>query len=325
MGETGTIPRGTVSRSIALIVNPHARSHRRRPGLVDRMRAVAEGAGVSLHSTESVEALRRVATELARDEVPLVLLSGGDGTLMEGVSALAGAYGDHHLPVVAPLPAGTAGTVARNWGVAGDPLRALQRLLSRPRRILHQATLDVRWTAEGEHRRLGFIVGTGLVANFFRLYYERGAPGYAGSAAIVARVFAESFVGGPTAERILTPLPCELTVDGERQGPEAWSLVCAAVVKNLGLHLLVTYRGGDDPQRPHLVATPMLPRALGPRAPLVFAGASLGGPDGVDRLTRTFSIEFPTEEGPFVLDGELLRGRRVVVQAGPALRVAVAT
>lgn len=311
---------------VALVVNPHARWHQRNPSLIGRMRAIASARQVVVHVTEDLPSLRRVAVELAAAGAPLVLLSGGDGTLMQGVSALAEAYGDHHLPVVAPLPAGTAGTVARNWGVAGDPGATLARLLQRPRRILHRPTLDVRWSDGGtKARRVGFIVGTGLVANFFRRYYAQGAPGYVGSAAIVARVFTESFVGGPVAREILTPLPCRLIVDGVPAEPDAWSLVCAAVVKNLGLHLMVTHRAGDDPQRPHLVATPLPPRSLGPRAPLVFAGKPLGGAGSIDRLTRDFRIEFPGEGGPFVLDGDLLEAETVTVRAGPPLRVAVAT
>jgi hypothetical protein len=104
--------------------------------------------------------------------------------------------------------------------------------------------------------------------------------------------------------------------------PEAWSLVCCSVVKNLGIGMLVTYRGGDDALRPHLVATPMTPAQLGPRAPLVLAGRSLGGPHHVDELVEHFSLRFP-DSGPFVLDGELLDARRVEVRAGPRLRVAM--
>jgi hypothetical protein len=175
---------------------------------------------------------------------------------------------------------------------------------------------------DGDRQRLGFIVGTGLVAQFFRLYYQRGAPGYRGSAALVTRIFLESFYGGAMARRVLTPLPCSLSVNDVVQPPEAWSLVCCAVVKNLGIGMLLTYRGGDDALRPHLVATPMTPAQLGPRAPLVLAGRSLGGPHHVDELVEHFRIGFG-DSGPFVLDGELLYAQSVEVRAGPTLSVAM--
>jgi diacylglycerol kinase family enzyme len=312
---------------IDVVVNPRARLYQRDRGVLDRVRDVALGRA-TLHVTESLAELDEVCDELARRGTDLVVVSGGDGSLMAAVTALDRTFGAEHLPAIAPVPGGTAGTVARNWGIAGEPSRFLARLLSRARRRVRQPSLLVTTEGEGANgspsarsaRRVGFIVGTGLVAQFFRLYYERGAPGYSGSARLVARIFLESFVGGPMARRVLEPLPCELEVEGKTQAPRAWSLVCASVVPNLGIHMLVTYRGGEDPKRPHLVATPMRPSQLGPRAPLVLAGRPLGGQGHVDCLAERFTIRF-AGGGPFVLDGELLEAREVVVGAGPELTI----
>jgi diacylglycerol kinase (ATP) len=305
---------------IDLVLNRRARAFERRPELLARMADVARGR-CALHATASPDELAAVACELAARGTDLVLLAGGDGSLMAGTTALVRAFGAD-LPPISPVPAGTAGTIARNWGIAGDPVECLARVLERPRRLVPRPSLRVREEGvAGVVERTGFIVGTGLVARFFGVYYERGAPGYQGSAKLVARIFLESFVGGPLAARVLDPLPCELHVDGERLDPEAWSLVCCATIKNLGIHMLLTYRGGDDPSRPHLVATPMTPRQLGPRAPWVLAGKSFGGPGHVDRLVGSFSIRF-AESGPYVLDGELLSAHEVTVSAGPLLTIA---
>ncbi|MBW2457700.1 MAG: hypothetical protein JRI68_24560 [Deltaproteobacteria bacterium] len=307
---------------IDLVVNPNARMYERDGTLLERMRAVADGR-CTLHVTESVDELDRLCRRLADRGSDLVLLSGGDGSLMAGVTALRQAFGDEALPPVAPIPGGTAGTVARNWGLAGDPPRCLEKLLSYPHRRTVRPTLEVTaWDESGQlqRRQVGFIFGTGLVAQFFGLYYERQAPGYIGSAKIVARVFVESFYGGPIAERVLRPLPCTLSVDGSELEPKAWSLVCCAVVPNLGIHMLVTHRAAQDPERPHLVANPLPPRQLGPRAPRVLTGRPIGGRHSVDRLVRTFTICFPGR-GPYVLDGELLETSRVTITAGPRLTV----
>ena len=49
-------------------------------------------------------------------------------------------------------------------------------------------TLRVRGVTDSSasEERIGFIFGTGLVANFFDVYYAEGAGGYAGAARIVA-------------------------------------------------------------------------------------------------------------------------------------------
>ena len=305
---------------IDLVVNRTARGHARDASLLDRMADVARGRCV-VHDTTSLDELADAADAIAAANSRLVILSGGDGTLMAGVSALAPRFGEH-LPAIAPLTAGTAGTVARNWGVAGDPVTQLASLLDGPRRLADRPSLRVRNQSDGVTReRVGFIFGTGLVANFFRVYEARGAPGYTGAARLVSRIFLESFVGGPMARRVLDPLPCRLEVDGRSLEPEAWSLVCAAVVPNLGIGMRLTYRAAEDFERPHLVASALPPRLLGPRAPRVLAGRPLGGRDAVDELVGTLRVAFPTI-GPFVLDGELLQAATVEVAAGPRLTIA---
>src|SRR5262249_5352711 len=142
-------------------------------------------------------------------------------------------------------------------------------------------------------------------ANFFEVYYADGARGYAGAARIVARVFVESFYGGAYARRVLDPLPCSIEVDGRTLEPSAWSLVCAAVVRDLGIHMRVNYRAGEDPTRVHLVASPLSSAELGPRAPLVLAGKRIGGRGHFDDLVQRFTVRFPAPLGPYVLDGDM--------------------
>jgi len=305
-----------------IILNPSARMYQRDPTLLDRMRQASGSAEV--HVTHSLEELDEVCDQLAKNGCDAIALSGGDGTLSAGVSALSRAFAGE-LPPVAPVPGGTAGTIARNWGIAGDPISYLRRLLAQPPRrnvrpSLHLSAVGPEMNNGAATERLGFIFGTGLVSKFFELYYEHGAKGYAGSAWLVAQIFVHSFYGGPLARRILEPMPCTLVVDGVEQEPDAWSLICSAVIRNLGIHMMLTHCGGEDHARPHLVATPMTPRQLGPRAPLVLAGKPLGGPHNVDQLTRNFEVRFP-ELSPYVLDGELLEADAVTVKAGPQITI----
>lgn len=311
---------------IDVIINTTARRFATAPRLVDRLHRACAGVA-EVHETGSLEALAATAAAIAERGSDLVILSGGDGTFMAGVTALARAFGEDRLPRLALLPGGTVATVARNWGMAGDPLALLSRLLRRPEalRFTARPTLRVAGETDGiAEERIGFIFGTGLVASFFDVYYARGAGGYAGAARIVAQVFVESFWGGALARRVLDPLPCTIEVEGRRLPPEAWSLVCSAVVRDLGIHMLVTYRAGEDPARPHLVASPLASHQLGPRAPLVLAGRRIGGRDHFDDLARDFVVRFAGGPGPYVLDGDVLRAGSVRVSAGPVIHVAAA-
>ena len=111
---------------IDLVLNPGARLYRRDPTLLDRMRRVAER-HADVHVTRTIDDMDAVANHIAERGSDLVLLSGGDGTLMASVTALHRAFDGRELPPIAPVPGGTAGTVARNWGLRAlaDRLAAL--------------------------------------------------------------------------------------------------------------------------------------------------------------------------------------------------------
>jgi diacylglycerol kinase (ATP) len=309
---------------IDVIVNTTARRHLGTPSLLRRMRRLCGGA-VVVHPTANLAELDAAVRAVASRGTDLVVFSGGDGTFMAGMTALTRAFGDD-LPMLAFLPGGTVATLSRNWGTSGEPVALLRAIIDQRRGLVTVVRPTLRVSAELADRieeRTGFMFGTGLVARFFELYYEAGAKGYAGAARIVARIFAESFYGGAYARRVLDPLPCLIEVEGRVLEPRAWSLVCAAVVRDLGIHMQVNYRAGEDPGRIHLVASPLSSRALGPRAPLVLAGKPIGGEGHFDDLVRDFAVRFPepTSPGPYVLDGEMLRAKIVRVRPGPRIRV----
>lgn len=308
---------------IDIIVNTRARRNAHDPGILPRTRRLAEGRA-RVHPTANLAELDAAAREIATRGSDLVILSGGDGSFMAGVTALARAAGDGGLPALAFLPGGTVATLARNWGMHGEPTALLRRILALGREIVTTPRPTLRVTAatgDAIEERTGFMFGTGLVARFFDLYYRAGAGGYTAALRIAARVFVESLYGGAYARRVLDPLPCAIEVQGHRLPPSAWSLVCAAVVRDLGLHMRVNYRAGEDPSRVHLVASPLPARELGPRAPLVLAGRPIGGEGHFDDLVTEFTVSFPGGPGPYVLDGDMLRADRVEVRPGPRIQV----
>jgi diacylglycerol kinase (ATP) len=301
--------------------------------------------GVRIVETRSMSELDAAAEDLARNVPDAIVLAGGDGSYMAGVTAIARAFvaagrSEDALPPIGLAPGGTVSTVARNWGFRGggllsggerDAARYASRLLDAivARRAITRERPTLRAT-DDRATRIGFIFGAGLVSRFFEVYDEDGARGYRGAAKLVAQIFAGSFTHGALAQRVLTPVPCIVEIDGERAPFEAASLVCASVVRNLGIGVRLLYRAGEEQQRFHVVATPFGPSRLGPQLPLVLAGRPLIGAGRVDALARSLDIRF---KGPassreesdggdaYVLDGELLRADRVTVTAGPVLRI----
>jgi diacylglycerol kinase family enzyme len=330
---------------VAVIVNANARRFVQRPSRIDDVRASARDRAEVIVTRSRVE-LAAAIDRLRDERVDVVVLCGGDGSHAAGASEIHRAYMHSERPILAFAPGGTVGTVSRSLRVAerGPFVRAFDRVLDRAcapsPKTIETPTLLVR--ADDRSPEVHFIFGTGLVASFFRLYDEKGADedapsvavGLLGAAAIVARIFVESFYGGAYARRVLEPMPMEIDVVKERDGaPErlpwrASSLVLASVVRDLGLHMLVPYRACEDPERPHVVVSGLSTRALGPRMTRVLRGVSIGEPGDphFDDLCDELLIHFPDgARGPFVVDGDLRLARSVSVRAGPKLRILAPT
>lgn len=304
-----------------VVINPRAAKFAKNPGLLADMKRAAGGCCV--HTTESVEALEEACREIAREEPSLVVLCGGDGSAMAGVTHLQRAYGNRPIPTVCLAPGGNSCTVARNWGrLVRDPRQHLGQMLALARAgKLPSAARPTLRVQDDSSTRIGFIFGTGLVASFFETFYDRGGGGYPEASRMIAKIFLGSFVGGKLARRVLSPMPCELRIEGRAHPHAAFTLIVAAVVRNLGLHLMVPHRAGEDPSRPHLVASSLGIVDCGLQYPRVLRGRPLIHPQTVDQLVTSFEVGFPAT-GHYVLDGDLIATRSVSVGAGPQVRIA---
>jgi len=312
---------------VHVVVNRRARRLRDASSpLLEGIVDAAKNAGATVHETFDPSELEPLATRIVAGAPRAVVLAGGDGAYTAGVTALVHACerSRKSLPPLAFAPGGTVSTTARNWGLRGPLVSYAARLVtavaSGHARKDDRPSLRVADDEGGD--RVGFIWGAGLVARFFDAYYASPHPGYAGAARIVARIFLGSpltfFGGGALARRVLTPVPCEIEIDGVLQRARGFSLMVSSVVRDLGLHMLVLYRAGEDPDRVHFVASPLGAPLLGPQMPLVLLGKRLRGKDHVDVLARETRIRF-AERDAYVLDGDVHAAREVTIRPGPRL------
>ncbi len=308
--------------TVDVIVNRNTHRLATSTALRRTLLAAASRGKARLHETETLRDLERVAREIAAQSTEGVVLAGGDGSHMAGVSALTRAFGGV-LPPVALAPCGTVCTIARNFGARGTARAWTERVVraacSGAARIERRMTLRVRDDAGGQ--RVGFVFGAGLVARFFDVYDAAPAQGLAAAAGIAARVFAGSFVGSALARHILEPTRCVVSVDDVPHAADHWSLLLASVVPDLGLHLRATYRAGQTLDRFHVVASGLPARALGPQLPRVIAGRALRGEPHIDALARSLHLSHRGGLGAYVLDGDVFAAGETQVDVGPELRL----
>lgn len=311
-----------MAASVDVVLNCNARRLRGSGGLRDKLILEAERGGARVHETRDIGGLEGVMRDIARHGTDAVVLAGGDGSCMAGVTELARAFGEAPLPAIAFARAGTVGTIARNIDCGRRAPDAVIRDVCRgAARATDWPTLRVE-DADGRSH-IGFIFGCGLVERFFEVY-DASARGAGAAAGIAARVFAGSLVGSKFARHLLEPVSCKASIDGNGLGATSYSLLVASVVRDVGLGLRLTYRAAEEPERFHVVASGLPPESLGPQMPRVLAGLPLRGEPRIDDLARSLRVDFTAEGSGYVLDGELLRTRWVNVVAGPVLRLLAA-
>jgi diacylglycerol kinase family enzyme len=306
---------------VDLVINRRARRLAEGAAVRTALLRVAGEHGARVHETWTLEELDEVARGIRSRGTETVVLAGGDGSHMAGLSALARVFGDA-IPRIALAPGGTVNTVARNLAIRGDAVRSARRAVvaaGRAGTTTSQPTLRITDDAGGE--RVGFIVGAGLVASFFDAHYAGGHPGLLGAAALATRVLGGAVAGTALARRILAPVACTLVVDGEASPCRAWSLVLASVLRDVGLHIRATYRGGEG-GRFHVVASGASRQALALDAPRVLAGLPLRGEPHLDAQATSLAMTFE-EQGAYVLDGDVFHARTVRVTPGPTVRLVV--
>jgi diacylglycerol kinase (ATP) len=307
--------------NVDVVLNPRARHLGTGSALREVLVRAATRGGARLHETRSLDELDEVARSIAARGTDAVVLAGGDGSHMGGLSALARAF-PAALPPVALAPGGTVCTVARNLGMRGSAQAWAERVVGAAcaggGRVEEHATLRVTDDRGGD--RVGFIFGAGLVAGFFDEYYRGAAQGLLPAAAIAARVFAGSLTGSAFARRVLAPAACSIEVDGQAQHAHAWTLMLASVVPDVGLHVRATYRAREERGTFHVVASGLPPRGLAFQAPRVLAGLALHGEPRIDAVARSLRVTFD-EPATYVLDGDVMGALEARVRVGPTVRL----
>lgn len=197
--------------------------------------------------TESAGVMPEALAELARQEVDLLVVNGGDGTLQYVLTELlgSGVFGDN-VPLLAPLRAGRTNMSAMDLDAHKDPLHGLSELIAcaedgriaervEPRRVLRVSY------GFGAHReaQYGMFFGAGIIKRAIelnhRLFDKDGqrslVEGVPGATLVTAGLLGRMITGDHSG--ILTPDKVQILLDGEEVGHGEFHLVMASTLSRL--------------------------------------------------------------------------------------------
>jgi diacylglycerol kinase family enzyme len=296
-----------------VLINANARSVRRDPGLVERLRRLASPERTAL--TRRPDEIAPALAALLDRGIDALALVGGDGTFPHTLAPLLDGRDPRELPAILPTRGGTVNTIADSLGARGEPDASLARLLRGE--LTEQLRPPVSVAADGAEPVFGFLFVNGVGVRFLELYYA-GATGAAGAFAVVARLSGSALVSGALARQTFAPFEAELEVDGQRVDQRHFTVIAASGVRHIGLGFAPFYSAGSDPERIHLASTGASAAQLVRNLPALRAGSR--GSSLAHYPCRRAALRLAAPLA-WSLDAELFPpARELAIGAGPALR-----
>lgn len=194
---------------IGIIANPHSKLNRKNP---DRSRYLSYIVGRKgyVAITKSLDQLGEVAHSFKEQEIDILAINGGDGTISQTLTAFYRVYGSDPFPQVALLRGGNMNVLASNLGIKGAPEQILYRLVEKhsmggETQVVSQSSLMV----EGQ---IGFLFAHGTPARFLEKFYQNKS-GSLGAAWLISKIVASCFVAPKFYRTIVTHIPTTVQVD----------------------------------------------------------------------------------------------------------------
>ncbi|MCA9511004.1 MAG: diacylglycerol kinase family protein [Myxococcota bacterium] len=189
--------------------------------------------------TDHASAVPEALSDLSRQEVDLLVVNGGDGTLAHALTEILehGVF-DGRVPMIAVLRGGRTNTTALDIGAHRDPVRSLETVIQAARqgrleeRIRRRDVLRVE--SDGEVR-CGMFFGGGVIYRGIELVHssfpQGRARGVFGSTTVIGALVGKLLLGG--TDGMVAPDKAQVHLDGELIAPGEFTLFMASTLPQL--------------------------------------------------------------------------------------------
>ena len=229
------------------------RAGRNRKGVARLLKLIVEHPEVTHVETSSARAVPEALWELARQDVELLVINGGDGTISHALGEILGeAAFDGRIPDIAVLRGGRTNMTALDLGSRRDPVRAMAGLLQAARagslddRRLERPVLRAQY-GPGINTRYGMFVGAGVIHRGIDLVHRvipRKRQGVSGASLVTATLLARMALRGES-HGVLTPDKVGILVDRSQLERGESSLVMASSLDRLFLRMRPFWGNGS--------------------------------------------------------------------------------
>jgi diacylglycerol kinase family enzyme len=307
---------------IGVISNANSRANRLGSGDRERLRE-ALGRRGEVAATTTMAELDRALERFRAEEIEVLGIHGGDGTIHHTLTAAVRIFGTQ-LPRLAILPGGTMNTLARGLTIRGPRDVGAQLLdylatcleTGRAPRLTRRRLVKV-----GE--RYGLIFGNGVMYHFAKEYYAQGKPHPWSGAQLLSRVVTSALIGGPLAKLLLLPFRAQVAEDERVWGHDRFLTIAAASVPEAGYGFAMLPHARDRLDGLAVTGIHTSPRGLVAELPKMYFSAPFDPRRCTTTTTRRLTITSDQPMG-YTLDGDLyLAGSHLEIEAGPQVEIAL--
>ena len=194
--------------------------------------------------TNSADVVPEALADLARQEVDILVVNGGDGTLQYALTEiLENQAFEGRVPMIAPLRGGRTNMSAGDLGASKDPVRGFASLIDDienghlSERVFPRQVLRVQHDVN-EQAEYGMFFGIGVIHRAIGLNHQwfenesaHGAQGALGATLVTASLLGRLATGDHTG--ILQPDKVQVMIDGELQDRSEFFMMLASSLDNL--------------------------------------------------------------------------------------------
>ena len=273
-------------------------------------RAAAEIQDGTYREASSDLEIGSVLDAFAGENIDLLVVVGGDGTVHATLNHIFGSRPFAKLPLLTVIPGGTTNMTAYDLGLRGNPDRALVSLKRQLQKSISSATKSrriLRIEQQGSTALYGMFFGAGIIAGGVRDFTPRvqqmGIDGEMASGIETIRYLLGQLLG--RTGRSLSPVEVSIRENESEVRSGKFLLVFATALDRLLLGMRPYWGQEESPIHVTLVRQP--PQRLWRSLPSLLTGhgTRLKEEHGYhSRNLRTVELDM---EGDFVIDGELYR------------------
>ena len=204
--------------------------------------------------TDSVRALPEALAEIARQNVNLLVLNGGDGTLQFTLSEILSGREFERMPMLAPIRGGRTNMTAVDLGAQRNPIKGLRGLLEAAKagrlseRIVNRPVLRIA-THKVRDVHYGMFFGAGMIHRAIdlthRIFPSGRSQGVLGASLVTGGLILRASLRDRNG--VLKPDKIEILVDGKMVPHGEFYLVIASTLDRLFLGMNPFWgRGAGD-------------------------------------------------------------------------------